>query len=301
MKLINHTIMKLRLFAAMAIALAAASWADAQTMKVNDLEYFEDRGVNFLVYSNEYNGMFCDEKTAAIEMIQRGVRIATGGGIRLMNTPEQWDIYPVLESRTVDKDGNTISVVLYYERYDFRATIKVTGKDKGVTMAVYLDKPVPAELVGKAGMNIEFFPATYFGKTYMMDGKYDILPKHPAGNTEMRPLEEKVVQIYGEGYSYSTFDDRGRDEFLVAHPIATGKTLVMAPEDKDIRVTFKSDSDINLYDGRNLSSNGTFVVRSFLPEGKTGKVVEWYIEQGFDPQWVREPTCEIPMLGSLTH
>ena len=45
--------MKLRLFAAMAIALAAASWADAQTMKVNDLEYFEDRGVNFLVYSNE--------------------------------------------------------------------------------------------------------------------------------------------------------------------------------------------------------------------------------------------------------
>ena len=61
--------MKLRLFAAMAIALAAASWADAQTMKVNDLEYFEDRGVNFLVYSNEYNGMFCDEKTAAIEMI----------------------------------------------------------------------------------------------------------------------------------------------------------------------------------------------------------------------------------------
>ena len=289
--------MKLRLLAATVLGLLSFGWASAQNMKVNDLEYFEDRGVNFLVYSNLYNGMFCDEKTAAIEMIQRGVRIATGGGIRLMNTPEQWDIYPVMESRTVDKKKNTIEVVLYYERYDFRATVKVKGKDNGVTMAVHLDKPVPAELVGKAGMNIEFFPATYFGKTFMMDGKYDILPKHPAGNTEVRPLSEKVVQIYGEGYSYSTFNDRGRDEFLVAHPLATGKTLVMAPEDNDIRVTFKSDTDINIFDGRNLSSNGTFVVRSFLPEGKTGKVVEWYIEQGFDPEWVREPNIGISQVG----
>ena len=269
----------------------------AQSLKVNDLEYFEDRGVNFLVYSNEYNGMFCDEKTAAIEIIQRGVRIATGGGIRLMNTPEQWDIYPVLESRKVDKEGNAIEVVLYYPRYDFRATVKVTGKDKGVTMAVYLDKPVPEELVGKAGMNIEFFPATYFGKSYLMDGKYDILPKHPSGNTEIRPISEKVIQIYGEGASYSTFDDRGRDEFLVAHPLATGNTLVMAPEDKNIRVTFKSESEINLYDGRNLSSNGTFVVRSILPGNKTGKVAEWYVEQGFDPQWVRDPNIGISQVG----
>ena len=280
-----------------ALMALASSVLSAQSLKVNDLEYFEDRGVNFLVYSNEYNGMFCDEKTAAIEMIQRGVRIATGGGIRLMNTPEQWDIYPILESRTVDKKNNTISVVLYYDRYDFRVTIKVTGKDKGVTMAAYVDKPVPAELVGKAGMNIEFFPATYFGKTFMMDGRYDILPKHPASDTQMRPLSEKVTQIYGEGYNLSTFDDRGRDEFIVASPLATGKTLVMAPEDDAVRVTFKSDSDINIYDGRNLSSNGTFVVRTLLPGGKKGKVAEWYIEQGFDPQWVREPNIGISQVG----
>ena len=275
----------------------ASSMLSAQNMKVNDLEYFEDRGVNFLVYSNEYNGMFCDEKTAAIEIIQRGVRIATGGGIRLMNTPEQWDIYPILESRTVDKKNNTISVVLYYDRYDFRVTVKVTGKDKGVTMSAHIDKPVPSELVGKAGMNIEFFPATYFGKTFMMDGKYSILPKHPASDTQMHPLSEKITQIYGEGYNLSTFDDRGRNEFMVASPLATGKTLVLAPEDDAVRVTFKSDSDINIYDGRNLSSNGTFVVRTILPEGKKGKVAEWYIEQGFDPQWVREPNIGISQVG----
>ena len=108
-------IMKPKFILTAALIALMSSMLSAQSLKVNDLEYFEDRGVNFLVYSNLYNGMFCDEKTAAIEMIQRGVRISTGGGIRLMNTPEQWDIYPVLESRTVNKAYNSIEVVLYYE------------------------------------------------------------------------------------------------------------------------------------------------------------------------------------------
>ena len=237
--------------------------------------------------------MFCDEKTAAIEIILRGVRIATGGGIRLMNTPEQWDIYPVLESRTVDKADNSISVVLDYADYGFKSTIKVTGKDKGVTMAVYLDKPLPESLVGKAGMNLEFFPATYFGKTFMMDGMPDILPKHPASSTEMRPVSEKITQIFG----LSTFNDRGRDEFIVPAPIATGHKLVLAPEDDDLRVAFSSDSEINLFDGRNLAPNGTFVVRTFLPGGKSGKVAEWYIETSYDPSWVRKPNIGFSQVG----
>ena len=98
--------MKQRIILLALLLAAFSSGLQAQSLKVNDLEYLEDTGVNFLVYSNNYTGMFCDEKTAAIEIILRGVRIATGGGIRLMNTPEQWDIYPVLESRTVDKSDN---------------------------------------------------------------------------------------------------------------------------------------------------------------------------------------------------
>ena len=64
--------------------------AEAQSLKLNDLEYFEQTGVNVLVYSNLYKGIFCDEKEAGIEIVQRGERIATGGGIRLMNTPWKW-------------------------------------------------------------------------------------------------------------------------------------------------------------------------------------------------------------------
>lgn len=279
------------------LALTAGSNLSAQSLKINDLEYFEDRGINYLVYSNKYNGMFCDEKTAAIEIVQRGVRIATGGGIRLMNTPEQWDIYPVLENRTVNKDKGEIEVVLDYKDYNFKPVVKVTAKDKGVTMAVYLDKPVPADLVGKAGMNIEFFPATYFGKTYMIDGQPLILPRHPASETEMHPRSEQITQIYGKVDGLTTFNDRGRDEFIVARPIAQGHKLVLAPEDDDLRVTFTSDQEINLFDGRNLSNNGTFVVRTFIPEGKTGKVAEWYIESSYDPKWVREPNIGISQVG----
>lgn len=285
--------MKRHILLSLTLLAGLSSLLSAQSLKVNDLEYFEDRGINVLVYSNLYNGMFCDEKTAAIEIIQRGDRIATGGGIRLMNTPEQWDIYPVMESRTVDRKDNSIEVVLYYKEYDFRSKIKVTGKDKGVTMAVYLDKPVPEELAGKAGMNMEFFPASYFGKNYLMDGAPDIFPRHPAGETEMRPVSEKVTQIYG----LSTFNDRGRDEFIVPHPIAKGHKLVLAPEDDNLRVTFSSKSEINLFDGRNLSPNGTFVVRTYLPSGKTGKVTEWYIESSYDPDWVRRPNIGFSQVG----
>ena len=79
-----------------------------QTLKLNDLEYFETPGVNVFVFSSEYNGMFFDEKTAAIEIIHHGVRTSTGGAIRLQNTPEQWDLIPRLVNRKVDKENNSI-------------------------------------------------------------------------------------------------------------------------------------------------------------------------------------------------
>ena len=73
-----------------AVVAAALSFvANAQSMKLNDLGYYEARGTNVLMYNNIYNGGFYDEKFAGLEIIQRGVRIATGGGVRLMNTPEQ--------------------------------------------------------------------------------------------------------------------------------------------------------------------------------------------------------------------
>lgn len=273
--------------------LLASANVFAQSFKLNDLEYFEERGANVLVYSNIYNGGFCDEKLAGIEIVQRGERIATGGGIRFMNTPEQWDIYGKMTNRTVNRDENYIEVELTYEDYGFTSRIRVQPKDKGCVMQVFLDKPVPENLIGKAGMNLEFFPASYFGKNYLVDGAARILPKYPQHDTEVRPVSEKIPQYYGE----STFDDRGRGEFLVPLAMSTGHQIVLAPEDNALRVAVKSNLEVSLYDGRHLAQNGTFVVRSLLPEGKTGKVLEWYVEPSVDRQWIRKPNIGFSQIG----
>ena len=272
---------------------ASCSQKGTDSFAMNELEYFEKTGSNVLVYSNIYNGGFCDEKLAGIEIIQRGERLATGGGIRFMNTPEQWDIYGEMTNREVNRDENYIEVELTYENYDFVSKIRVTPNGEGVLMQVYLDEPVPANLVGKAGMNLEFFPASYFGKNYLVDGAARILPRFPMHDTEVRPLAEKIPQYFGE----TTFDDRGRDEFLVPLPMSTGKSIVLAPEDDELCVSITSDEDVSIYDGRHLAQNGTFVVRSLLPAGKTGKVLEWYVEPSSNPEWIREPNIGFSQIG----
>ena len=283
-----------KFFTTCGVLLAAlTAQANAQSLKLNDLEYFETRGVNVLVYSNLYNGGFCDEKLAGLEIVQRGERIATGGGVRFMNTPEQWDIYAMMTNRTVNREQNYIEVDLNYEDYNFAYKLRVTPKDKGALVQIYLDQPVPEKLVGKAGMNLEFFPASYFGKNYLCDGAARILPKYPQHDTEVHPVSEKITQYFGE----STFDDRGRGEFLVPLALSTGKQIVLAPEDDDLCVSIKSDADVSLYDGRLLAQNGTFVVRSLLPAGKTGKVLEWYLEPKCDQNWIRKPNIGFQQIG----
>ena len=284
---------QLNLFLALFIASCSLY---AQQLRLNELDYFEKPGVNVLVYSNQYNGMFNDEKTAGIEMIHHGVRTVTGGAVRLQNTPEQWDLIPKVVSRNVDKATQTISVELGYKDYNFNSKISVTPKGNGVEISVFLDKPIPQELIGKAGFNLEFLPSAYFEKTYLVDGNPAIFPKYPASSTQIEPISNKIPQFNG----HTTFDDRGKGEFIVPSPIAVGKTFILAPEDPERFVTIKSlDADLMLFDGRNLTQNGWFVVRSLLPANKTGKVLSWYLEPNAIPEWKREPMIGFSQVGYI--
>ena len=185
-------------------------------LQLNDREYFETRGLNVLVFTNQYNGMFFDEKTAGIEIIQHGVRLATGGAVRLSPTPEQWDQIPKVVDRKVDKATNTITCVLRYEAFDFDSRLIVTPEGAGFRVAVYLDKPVPEKLEGRAGLNLEFLPSRFFERTYLADGKPGIFPRYPIGPTKTKSAETKIRQFEG----YNTFDDRGRNEYVEAEPVA---------------------------------------------------------------------------------
>ncbi len=263
-------------------------------LKLNDLEYFETPGFNVFVFSNQYNGYFFDEKTAGIEIIHHGVRTATNGAVRLRATPEQWDLVPMVIDRKVDKQNNSIEVLLQYKKYNFDSKVVVTAKDQGVMIDVYLDKPLPKELEGHAGFNLEFLPSAYFEKTYFMDGRPGIFPKYPAGPMEVKPLKDRIPQYFG----LSTFDDRGRNIFVDPLPMAKGKTLVLAPEDSAQRVDITSmEGDLMLYDGRNVAQNGWFVVRSLIPSNKTGKVVEWYLTASTIKNWKRKPVIGFSQVG----
>jgi endoglucanase len=265
-----------------------------QKLNINDQEYFETQGVNVLVYSNQYTGMFFDEKTAGIEIIHHGVRTSTGGAVRLQNTPEQWDLIPSVTDRKVDKKNNTIEVTLRYNDYKFDSKIKVSAKDNGVLISVHLDKPIPKELVGNAGLNLEFLPSTYFENTYMIDGNPANFPRYPSSNTKIEPISKKIPQFA----DHTTFDDRGLGEFIVPLPLATGKTLVLAPDDPEKLVKVQSlDADLMLFDGRNLAQNGWFIVRSLLPANKTGKVLTWYLEPNAVSNWIRQPNIGFSQVG----
>ena len=267
-----------------------------QKLKINDMEYFETPGVNIFVFNNQYNGMFFDEKTAGIEIIHHGVRTATGGAVRLSNTPEQWDQVPSVVNRKVDKENNSIDVVLQYKAYDFDSRVNVTAKDNGVLISVYLDKPLPEKLIGNAGFNLEFLPSAYFEKSYLVDGVPNSFPYYPSSNTKMEPVSQKIPQYAG----HSTFNDRGKDNFIVPEPLATGKTISLAPGDPERFVKIESlDSQLMLFDGRDLAQNGWFVVRSLLPANKTGKVLEWYLEPNAIPNWIRKPNIGFSQVGYM--
>ena len=106
-------------------------------------------------------------------------------------------------------------------------------------------------------------------------------------------MSEKITQYFGE----STFDDRGRGDFLVAKPMSTGHQIVMAPEDEALRVSVRSETEIGIYDGRHLAQNGTFVLRSLLPGGKTGTVVEWFLEPSVSKDWIRPANIGFSQVG----
>ena len=144
---------RLRIYSLMLLT-GAFSFAQGQDIKLNDLEYFERQGLNVLVYNNLFTGGFNDEKNAGIEIIHHGVRTSQGGAVRLSSTPEQWDLVPDVTRRTVNKASNSIESVLAYKDFGFESRVVVSAKGQKIQISVFLDKPLPKELEGKAGFKI---------------------------------------------------------------------------------------------------------------------------------------------------
>ncbi|KPL21554.1 MAG: glycoside hydrolase [Phycisphaerae bacterium SM1_79] len=267
----------------------------AEDLKLNDKDYFETRGFNVLAFENGYTGMFFDEKTSGIMLIHHGVRTATGGAVRLKPTPEQWDQIPMVVERIVNKESNSVDILLRYRDFDFDSKLNVESQGTSVKISVFLDKPLPKKLEGRTGFNLEFLPSAYFEKTYSMDGRTGIFPLYPSSSMTVRPADTQLRQFA----DHSTFDDRGRAEYVEPNPIAEGKTLILAPEDPErcIKIQSMDDGNLRLLDGRNVAQNGWYVVRTLIPANQTGKVVEWLLTPTILPNWTRTPVIGYSQIG----
>lgn len=281
------------LFLSVFAMLGATALGQQNNLKLNNLGVFKKQGVDLMVYNNSYSGGFYDDKVSGIEMIHHGVRTVNGGAVRLSPTPEQWDLIPTVSNRTVNTNEGSVMVTLYYKKFDFISKLKVEGKGNGFLISVILDNPLPAKLEGKANMNIEFLPAAYFKKTYMMDNQTGIFPLTPTGPMVVDPFSEKMPQVN----NVLTLERFG-DTYAKATPFATGKKLVLSPDDPKLLVTLQSlTGQIGLLDGRNLASNGWLVVSEVVPSGKTGVVVQWMITPNSIPTWKRDPVIAHSQVG----
>jgi endoglucanase len=274
---------KLRGFLLLAASALASPVASAP-LTWSRAGYYETRGVNWLVFSNWYDGLFADSKISGVELIQQGERTATNGDVRLSATPAQWDAIGRLVERKVDPTTHAIDVTLEYPDYKFRYVIHAEPKGEQLAVSIRLDQPLPEALVGKAGFNLEFIPSAYFHKSYLADGRAGGFPLHPADAMVLTPQRNAA-----SGRS----DGPGAEPL----PMASGRTFVLAPEDPARRVTIASDTPIQLFDGRNQAQNGWFVLRSLLPGGRTGTVLNWTVSANSVPGWLRPPVIAHSQLG----
>ena len=235
--------------------------------RITPTGYLDTRGLSVLVFNNFYDPGLSDSKSSGVEIIHHGIRTATNGDVRLSPTPEQWDPSPRLIRREVQEAEGRIEVSLEYPEKNFSYRVRVQAEPDCVTISIILDAPLPEDLADRAGFNLEFLPSAYFGKTFMADGAGGVFPLHPGG-----PMAR---------------DASGRLQPL---PLAAGAAFILAPEDPHKRISIRArEGRLMLFDGRNQAQNGWFVLRSGLPAGRTGSVVEWRLEANTVEGWMRKP------------
>ncbi len=263
-------------------------------MRVTDKNYLDTQGFSVFLYDSTYHPVFVDQKNTAMEMILHGQRIATNGDVRLMPTPEQWDLVATLKGRHADKANNRLTANLAFPAFDFSYTLEVAAEPGGVKVSINLDKPLPQKLAGRAGFNLEFLPSIYMGKAYLVDGtKAGIFPRTPDDPmVKVLPLPDEPKKAY---YLEDWDKAKGYTQPL---PFAEGKSITLGVDDALARVNVKSDTaDLMLFDGRDRAQNGWFVLRSLIPSGKTTGAIVWHIRPDVIPNWTRPPMIAHSQVG----
>jgi hypothetical protein len=268
------------------LLIATSLSLSAQKLIINSDEYFEMPGLNVMVFYDIYP----EGHQGAIGIIQNGTRVATNGDLRLEPTPGQWQPIPATGKREVFPDKNEISITctypdesrnrkgfnpVFYPDLNFSYNVRVIGEGKNFRIIVDLENPLPEEWIGKVGFNLELFPALLFGKSWYMDKQSGIFPLQANG-----PMQKDA------------------DGNWQAFPIATGKTLTIAPDvpEQTMKIT-SLKSDLQLLDGRFYHNNGWFVVRSEVQAGAANNAIEWLVEPNVVEHFKQKPVVHVSQVG----
>ena len=273
---------------------APALFAADVAMKVTDKNYLNTQGFSVFLYDSTYHPVFVDQKNTAMEMILHGQRIATNGDVRLMPTPEQWDLVATLKGRHADKENNRLTADLAFPTFDLSYTLEVAAEPGGVRVSINLSKPLSEKLAGRAGFNLEFLPSIYMGKAFLVDGsKAGIFPRTPNDPmVKVMPLADEPKKAY---YLEDWDKAKGYTQPL---PFAEGKSITLGVDDSLARINVVSDTaSLMLFDGRDRAQNGWFVLRSLIPSGKTAGAIVWHIHPDVIPNWTRPPMIAHSQVG----
>ena len=193
-----------------------------------------------------------------------------------------------------EKNGKGFNPI-FYPDLDLDYRVSVTPLEDGrFRIVVDLDRPLPAEWVGKAGFNLELFPTHLFGKSWILDDTSGIFPRQPSGPIERlggaAVPEPRNRQANGPVQSLN-----GQP---LAAPLATGKTLTVAPEEDLQRLRIESlDGTLELIDGRSAHNNGWFIVRQPIPAGATKNAIEWVVDANTVENWTYKPVIQVSQVG----
>ncbi|HET6440284.1 MAG TPA: glycoside hydrolase family 9 protein [Anaeromyxobacter sp.] len=256
-------------------------------LHLNDLEYLEMPGLNFMLGHDAYP----EGHQAGLTVIQNGARVAANGDLRLDRTPGQWQPVPRTVSREVDRERQELTLWLAYpdperDRRGFnpidypdlhlRYALRIRPDGATCRFRVDLEKPLPEAWVGRVGLQLELFPGALFGRTWALDDRVGFFPRQANG----------PVLVNGDG----------QPDLL---PLATGRCLTVAPEEDRQRMSIEllTPGALELVDGRGQHTNGWFVVRTPVPHGASRGAVEWRVAPHALPGFVAAPVIHLSQVG----
>ena len=179
---------------------------------------------------------------------------------------------------------------------DFLYELIAEPEEGGIKLTVKLSEKLPSSLVGSVGFNLELLPAAFMEKSFMADtdgdGKYDdfgIFPRDP--KSELVSVER--IGTSGQlWYVQEWNEDRGDFQPL---PFAEGTKMTFAAEDDNYRLRISCEDGLALYDGRCLSQENGYVLRTLIPADATEIV--WHISPDTERQWIRDPVIAHSQIG----